>query len=202
MKPIFVSFGLLLFFSLSVMAQERANSIVVQAGGQGQVQQVQGAGAWQQSYYLPGHWALAQESVRKEIDLVPEQEQKLQALSKEYMTKMNEMYAPLRDLKMSPEERTEKYKESQEKLKALTESTTKQVNEILLPHQQKTLERIDLRQKAAMMLQYGPYVDKLNLTEEAKEKIKKKRDALNEAVAKMQRETFVFVRTKPPPIGP
>lgn len=167
---------------------ERLRSLVVQGGGGGgQVVQGWGGGA---VYYLPGFWSLAQESVRKEIDLVPEQDQKLLAISKDYQTKMNEFYAPLRDPKIPQEERTQKFKEAQEKLTTLNQDTTKQVKEILLPHQIKTLDQIDLRQKAATMLQYAPYVEKLNLSDEAKEKIKKKRDALNEAVAKLQREAF------------
>ena len=187
-----------LFVTSSLLAQnpgqplevqtERLRSLVVQGGaGGGQVVQGWGGGA---TYYLPVYWSLAQESVRREIDLVPEQDQKLLAISKDYQTKMNEFYAPLRDPKIPQEERTQKYKEAQEKLTTLNQEVTKQVKEILLPHQVKTLDQIDLRQKAATMLQYAPYVEKLNLSDETKDKIKKKRDALNEAVAKMQREAF------------
>jgi Spy/CpxP family protein refolding chaperone len=139
---------------------------------------------------VQAHDPEAMENVRKEIDLVAEQDQKLQAISKDYQAKVQEAYAPFRDPKMPQEERQTKYKESQEKLNVLNAEVTNQVKEVLLPHQIKTLDQIDLRQKAATMLQYGPYVEKLNLSDDTKEKIKKKRDALNEAVAKMQREAF------------
>ncbi|MFM7842741.1 MAG: hypothetical protein ACKPEY_00725 [Planctomycetota bacterium] len=148
--------------------------------------------AWQQyqQFNIPGFYALAQELVRKEIDIVPEQEDELKKVAKESQDKMQEMYAPLRNATLSNEERMQMYQEMQKQMKEIQTQAEQRVRKILLPHQIKTLETVQLRIQIGNLLQYGPALERVGLTEQQKQRIQKNRAELAQKLHDLQREAF------------
>lgn len=191
--------------------------VVFQAGEKVQVQPlvgqpivVQGGGgmgwgqAWGGGMYLPGYWQLQNEQTRKEIELVPDQEEKLKEISKQYQEKLKgrqealqKLYAPLQNKDLSQEERTKLYKEMSEKAKESYKEyqddakwATEEVKKVLLPHQVQALEKSELRTRATWYLQSPWMLDRMDLTEEQKEKIKKNRAELAKKVHELEAASF------------
>ena len=150
------------------------------------------APAWQQYafYNLPGYYALGQDLVRKEMQLVPEQEEELKKLAKESQQKIQDLYVPLRNQQLSNEERTKIFQDLQPKIKEVQTDVERQVKKILLPHQIKALEMAQLRTQIGNLLQYSPALDRVGLTEEQKKKILKNRAELAEKLYDLQKEAF------------
>jgi Spy/CpxP family protein refolding chaperone len=121
-----------------------------------------------------GQLALLQnEAVQKEIELVPEQKEKLTALGTDLRTQMQGM----RDL--SQEERTTKMRE-------ITEGTQKKVEGILLPHQLERIKQISLQMQGIRALSDPAVAKELGLTEDQQSKIK----TINDDAQKARRELF------------
>src|SRR4051812_24532037 len=59
--------------------------------------------------YVPGYWQLSQESVQQEIDIVPEQLEKLKKVSKDFLEQQRELYTGLQNPQLTPEERQAAY---------------------------------------------------------------------------------------------
>jgi 3-isopropylmalate dehydratase small subunit len=150
------------------------------------------APTWQQYalYNLPGYYALGQDLVRKEMQLVPEQEEALKKLAKESQQQIQELYVPLRNTQLSNEERTKIFQELQPKMKEMQVDVERQVKKILLPHQVKALEMAQLRTQIANMLQYGPALDRVGLSDDQKKQIQKNRAELAEKLYDLQKEAF------------
>lgn len=150
------------------------------------------APAWQQYafYNVPGYYALGQDLVRKEMQLVPEQEEELKKLAKESQQKIQDLYVPLRNQQLSNEERTKIFQDLQPKIKEVQSDVERQVKKILLPHQIKALEMAQLRTQIGNLLQYSPALDRVGLTGEQKKQILKNRAELAEKLYDLQKEAF------------
>jgi Spy/CpxP family protein refolding chaperone len=129
---------------------------------------------------------LRREDVRKELELLEDQVEKLQKLAEARGGQMRDVLAGLQDL--SEEERREKIRERMEKAQAETE---KQIGEVLLPHQMKRLKQLAVQMRlrfgARAMLE-GSVAEQLGLTEDQKEKLRAKSEQLEEALRKKMAE--------------
>ena len=137
-------------------------------------------------YAVPGYWSLRTESVQKELNLSDEQKKKLKQITKSYYEQMRQ--GPQQDLAkyrdMSPEERRKKYAEITEKRKQRLDAARKQTEAVLLPEQLEALKTIELRTRAPSLLRSPRVLEKLGLSEEQKQKLRKNQQDLT---AKMQR---------------
>ena len=92
---------------------------------------------------------LFDEEVRKELEIVDSQVEKLRELSNkvrgESQERMREMFSGFRDL--SEEERREKFGEIREKMQKYAQEVEKQIGEVLLPHQMDRLKQIALQSR-------------------------------------------------------
>ncbi len=141
-------------------------------------------------FSAPGYWMLSQERVRKEIEIVPEQEEKIRQIAKDYQEQVQKLYAPLREKKLDPQERMKAYQGLREKYQKLQEEAKAQIDKVLLPHQLQALDMIQLRTRAAGLLHSSSMLDRLGLTEEQKEKIRKNRTELREKIHNLNEEAF------------
>lgn len=139
---------------------------------------------------LPGYWMLQNAETRKEIELVPEQAEKLEQIAQRYQQQLQDLYAPLRNRDISQEERTKLFRELSEKSNALLETTKKEIEAVLLPHQIEALKIIELRTRAAAYLRSPAVLERLGLTDEQKEKIRRNREELAEKLNQLQKEYF------------
>ena len=140
---------------------------------------------------LPGFWQLRMESVQKDLELVPEQIDKLKQLGKKYYEDMRAQHADYKDWgKMTQEERTARYKELSEKRKQQTEALRKEVEKILLPHQLEALRKINFRQMGPSMLYQPKVMETVGITDDQKAKIQKIRQELTEKYRQLQKESF------------
>jgi len=141
-------------------------------------------------YATPGYWMLQNPQTRKEIELVPEQAEKLKQIADRYRQQLQELYAPLRDPDLSQEERRKLYRELGEKSRKLLEKTKQEIEGVLLPHQVEALKMIQLRMRAAALLRSPAVLERLGLTEEQKKKIQRNREELAEKLNELQKEYF------------
>ena len=142
---------------------------------------------------VPGYYQLGQESVQKQIDLVPEQKQKLEAISKKFMEDSQaawkgQDWTKLRELPDA--ERQAKMKEMQDSVAKTMEAAKKEVEAVLLPHQIEKLKKLDFRQRASGMLYTPSVLEKLALTEEQKAKLKQVREEQQKKMAQLTEETM------------
>ena len=86
---------------------------------------------------------LRNDQVRKELELVDDQVQKLEKLGEEFRNQMREMFSGLRDLDES--ERRAKFEEIRGKMQTEGEAMQAKIDEILLPHQRDRLNQIRLQ---------------------------------------------------------
>jgi Spy/CpxP family protein refolding chaperone len=127
---------------------------------------------------------LRRDDVRKELELLDDQVEKLTKLAEARAGQMREMFSGMQD--MSEEERRAEMQKRFEK--ARTESE-KQIGEILLPHQMKRLKQLSVQ----LRLQ-GPGTgiegvgDDIGLTEDQKEKLRAKAEQLREDLRKKMAE--------------
>jgi len=137
---------------------------------------------------VQGFYMLRMPSVQKELELVPEQIEKLEKIGKEYYDQMRQDWSGLGNL--SPEERQKKYQEIREQQQKRAEVVVKKIKEVLLPQQLEQLEDMNFRSRAPYMLRSPQVMEKLQLTEEQKEKLKKAQEDLQEKMRKLQKEAF------------
>jgi len=131
------------------------------------------------------------EQVQKELELVDEQKEKLKKIREESTAKMRDMYKQLRD--KTGEGRQKKYYEL---AKQLGEETEKKVRGVLLAHQRDRLKQIVLQSRlrgygTSHALTSGELAEKLDITDEQKERIRK---AQAEAQKKLQEKIREFYR--------
>ena len=86
---------------------------------------------------------LRSDEVRKELELVDEQIEKLEKLGEEMRNEMREMFSGMRDL--SQEERQAKFTELRETMRKKGEELSEKVDQVLLPHQRDRLNQIRLQ---------------------------------------------------------
>ena len=143
------------------------------------------------SYAVPGYWSLRTESVQNELKLTDEQKEKLKQISKSYYDQMPQSsqqdWAKYRE--MSAEERRKKYGEIAEKRRQRLDAARKQIEAVLTPDQLDALKTIEFRTRAASLLQNPKTLEKLGLSEEQKEKLRKNWEDLTDKMQQVLRES-------------
>lgn len=141
---------------------------------------------------LPGYSALGQESVQKQIELVPEQKEKLREISRKYLEEIQG--AGRLDWskwgEMSQEKRKAKTEEMRQRYSDATASAKKAIEEVLLPHQIDKLKQIEFRTRASSMLYAPNVIEQIGLTEEQKNRLKQLREEQQKKMAALMEETM------------
>ncbi len=142
-------------------------------------------------YAVPGYWSLRTESVQKELKLSDEQKKKLKQISKSYYDQIRQ--GPQQDLakyrEMSPEERRKNYGQIAEKRRQRLDAARKQVEAVLTADQLDALKTIEFRTRAASLLRNPKILEKLGLSEEQKEKLRKNWEDLSDQMQRLLRES-------------
>ena len=140
---------------------------------------------------LPGFWQLRMEHVQKDLELVPEQIEKLKQIGKKYYEEMRAQRGDYQNWgKLTPEERQVKYKEMQEKRKKQAAAIREEVKKVLLPHQLKAIQDINFRSVGPSMLSQPRTAEALGISQEQKAKIAEVRKEMMENYRQMQKESF------------
>ena len=142
---------------------------------------------------LPGFGQLSEPGTAKEIELTDDQRKELQALSEELQEQHRDLFKPLHDKSLSPEQRREMSLELQKKSTEIHMATNAKVKQVLLPHQLQWLEEIAQRRRILTLVQHDYYLQGLELTEKQREELNKSRERLGEKIAKAQREMYAEV---------
>ena len=135
---------------------------------------------------------LRDDKVKAELNLVPDQEKKIEALGESMRDKARDFFSNLRDL--SDDERRAKFEE-------FRDSTQKEYDAILLPQQRERLKQLMLQQSQQFSRSPGGINDtlakELNITEAQMEALRKKaeevRTELQKKTAKLQEEAKVEI---------
>lgn len=126
---------------------------------------------------------LSRADVRKELEILDDQVEKLEALSAKRRERFREMYAELGDL--SREERNQKLRE---RFTEFNEQTKKDLGGILLPHQSKRLDQIvvqyQLRSGLSRTLGNSAVSEALGISDEQKEQIQTRATQLGQEFQK------------------
>jgi Spy/CpxP family protein refolding chaperone len=94
-----------------------------------------------------GKLALLQDAdVRKELEIVPDQEAKLNKIREEFGAKAREAFSGLRDL--SDDQRREAFAKMRDKFQEMQKEVEKKVDEVLLPNQQERLRQLTVQSRA------------------------------------------------------
>jgi len=166
---------------------------------EGQSGGVGGAAAYSPQYLMvPGYWILGQESVQDEIGLSDEQKEKLQAIGKKYYEQVRQGYQRQTAVKwqeLSEEERKQKLEEmrkraaeAQKKRQEITDSLTKQVEEVLTAEQLSALKDIEFRQRAGYMLRNSRVLEAIGASKRQQARLEKNRQQLNAKMRELQRK--------------
>jgi Spy/CpxP family protein refolding chaperone len=139
------------------------------------------------------YW-LANDQMVDELDILPDQKEKLTKLRNDMQTKSSEAYKAINFNELPQEERTTKYYEIMNKL---GDETAKEVEKILLPHQIKRLKQI-MTQTRLGQLGYGgaatlggdDIAKELGITDEQREELKKKEEEVRQDMQKKTQEFY------------
>lgn len=135
---------------------------------------------------------LRDESIRKELEIVPEQQEKLEALGEKMRDEMRDMFSGLRDL--PEDERRERFEELREKMADAQEKMQDDVNDILLPQQKDRLAQIRFQSQMRRSgggtggLTSRAVVEALDISEEQLEQMREKEEEVREELAEKIRE--------------
>lgn len=140
-------------------------------------------------YYLPApYWGLTRPEIQKELELLPEQIEKLKELAKRFWEHQQNLYKGIDWAKMTPEERTAKWKEVFQLRRQQQEEVRKEIEKILMPAQIATLRDIQFRQYATGYLWTPRIAEKIGLTDEQKTQLDKLRQEYREKQMQLMRE--------------
>jgi len=140
---------------------------------------------------LPGYYMLRMEHVQKELELVPEQLEKLQALGKQYTEQMRADQAAWGNWRdMTPEERTAKAAEMREKYKQRADELRQEIEKVLLPNQLEALREINFRAVGPSALASPATLRDLEVTDQQKEQLQKIRQEMIEQYQELQKKAF------------
>jgi Spy/CpxP family protein refolding chaperone len=135
-----------------------------------------------------GLMLLANAQVQKELELVDDQKAKLKELGDKLQADMREAFQGFRDL--SQEERQKKMEELRKKGEERVASLQKEVDKILLPHQQKRLKQIRFQVLGDRALSDAEVIKELGITDEQKSKM----EAIAKESGDAMRKLFEGVR--------
>lgn len=139
------------------------------------------------------YW-LANDQMVDELDILPDQKEKLTKLRNNMQSKMTEAYQAINFKDIKPQERTNKYYEVMNKI---ADEIAKEVEKILLPHQIKRLKQI-MTQTRLQQLGYGggtavlgdDLAKELGITDEQREELKKKEEEVRKDLQKKTQEFY------------
>ncbi len=163
-----------------------AATLVAEAHAQA-VAQTQWVNPQGQSLYL-----LLTPQIQQELDIVPEQKERLIALQKDSQAKMMEAYKGFNEI--PAEDRAAKYNEV---MGALGNEVEKEVQDILLPQQIRRVKQIALQMKMQQMgygmasaLHSDDLTKELKITDEQKEELKKKEVEVRQEIQDKTKEFY------------
>lgn len=138
---------------------------------------------------LPGvYWSLGRKSVRDEVGITAEQTEQLKEISRKFTEASRPATGAGDWAKLSAEERKQKYAEMMAENKKRMEDFSKQVQEVLTADQKGKLEMIDLRQHALQLLLYAPTAEKVGLSDQQNERLRKNREEYQAKTNELQRQ--------------
>jgi Spy/CpxP family protein refolding chaperone len=128
---------------------------------------------------------LMDEQIRAEMEIVPEQHEKIKAVGEKFRNEMRDMWSGFRDL--NEEEREAKMAENRAKMQERMSALQEEINKELLPHQVARLGQLHLQSRirrsgTSGALQNEELVKKLGITEDQKKR-------LQEVAAELQKDT-------------
>lgn len=191
--------------ALLVTGTVAAQPVVVrpQGGAAGQPLVVRGSGqsyGGYSSYVSP--WSgsirwLYMESVKKDLELVDEQTQKINQIRTDLQKETSEMYKKMRDL--SREERMKRYREMNEEL---AEKIENQIKEVLLPEQLARLKEVALQMKLRSYYGLGQalsgddLVESLDISERQKKELLKVQQEVQQEIRQKTMEFNAKIRAE------
>lgn len=137
---------------------------------------------------IPGFYMLRAEHVQKELGLTDEQKKKLEELGKKYYEDMRQDWSGIREL--SDEQRRAKYAKIREKNKKRTEALRQEIEKVLLPRQLQTLNQINLRSRGPYLLRSPQVLDRLKVSEEQKDQLRRLREKYEQELRELQKVSF------------
>ena len=141
--------------------------------------------------YVPGYHQLATPAAQEELELVPEQIEKLKEIGKKYREQMQADRNVWKDWqKMTAEERKAKSAEIREKYKKRAENAKAEMEKVLLPHQIKMLAEMNFRTRAPYSLRNPKTLEQIGVTDEQKEKLKTIREKLMQQYQELQKKSL------------
>lgn len=184
-------FAPLLTATLVCLAQAAASAQVVPVASPTQPQQ----NPWSGNTLSQAIYWLANDQMVNELDMLPDQKEKLDKLRSEVQTKTTDAYKSINFNDLKPEERTGKYYEV---INKIGDDTAKEVEKILLPHQIKRLKQI-MTQTKLQQLGYGggaavlggdELAKELGITDEQREELRKKEEEVRQELQKKTQEFY------------
>ncbi len=155
-----------------------------------------GMGGWSPLFGLPGYSMLGAENVQKELELVDEQKRKLHEIAEQYRKQTQEGWREEWEKirKLPPDEQRKHLAQQREKTAKRTAQAAaearKKVEEVLLPHQRTRFQEIVFRTRATAILYNPKTLERLGLSHDQKERLRKVREELREKMQKLQQEAI------------
>jgi Spy/CpxP family protein refolding chaperone len=145
---------------------------------------------------------IVRDDVQQELQLVDEQQEKVQAVMDDMRTQMQEefreRFSQMGDL--SDEERRERFDEIRERMEELNADMEKRLKKVLLPHQFDRLKQIDLQTRiqtrGAAALTTGELAEALNLTDAQREKLEARAEEVQQELQEQIRQLQIEARNK------
>jgi hypothetical protein len=124
---------------------------------------------------------LRRQEVRKELELLDDQVQKLEKLAESRRENMKQMFSGIENVP-----REERFQKMRELFQKAQQETEREIGRILLPHQMKRLKQLSLqlRLRGGTAAVLNDRAQELGLTAEQKEKLREKSAELEEQVQK------------------
>ena len=182
--------------------QVAAVAAIVFSAGTVAAQPVVGRSGGQGYYSYPNPWSgsirwLYTESVKKDLELVDEQTEKINQIRTDLQKETSEMYKKMSGL--SREERTERYREM---YKELAEKVEKQIGEVLLPEQMLRLKQISLQMQLrsyyglGQTLSGGDLAESLDISERQKKELLEVQKQVQQEVREKTNEFYAKIRAE------
>lgn len=135
---------------------------------------------------IPGLYMLDNEQVKKELELVDEQEQKLREIAKEYRDQVREAWAGWNEV--AEDKRQAKMAEVREETGKLAEKARKDAEKVLLPHQLDVLKKHVFRSRAQYSLQNPRVQEDIGLDDAQRKKLRELREQLQQRINELNAE--------------
>jgi len=161
--------------------------VTVAMSQEGQVRRIGLGGQQMRTYFgIPGLYMLDNEQVKKQLELVDEQEQKLQEIAKKYRDQVREAWAGWNDV---PEDKRQaKMAEVREETGKLAEKARKDAEKVLLPHQRDVLKKHVFRSRAQYSLQNPRVQQDIGLDDAQRKKLRELREQLQKRINELNAE--------------